>query len=163
MEEDLRQSDQRGLLQRLKSLNVENTRKFSSQYIRDEEGIMLRDPGLVLGRWARFFGTLPNSKSDQLRLDIIEGLPQWPITHALGGESTKNELIGALKSMANAKVVGPDELLVELLKFGINHDPTVLPGVSSGDQAGVAPKGNAAAMARSRYKGFAQEGQDRVR
>ena len=28
--------------------------------------------------------------------------------------------------MANAKVVGPDELPVELLKLGINHEPTVL-------------------------------------
>ena len=87
---------------------------------------MLRDPGLVLGRWAWFFGTLLNSKSDKLRLDIIEGLPQWPITHALGVEPTENELIGALRSMANAKAVGPDELPVELFKLGINHDPTVL-------------------------------------
>ena len=87
---------------------------------------MLRDPGLVLGRWAWFFGTLLNSKSDQLRLDILEGLPKWPITHALGVEPTQNELIGALGSMANAKAVGPDELPVELLKLGINHDPTVL-------------------------------------
>ena len=103
-----------------------HTRNVSSQYIRDEEGIMLRDPGLVLGRRARFFGNLLNSKSDQLRLDIIEGLPQWPITHALGVEPTENELIGALRSMANAKAVGSDELPVELLKLGINHDPTVL-------------------------------------
>ena len=126
MEKDLRQRDQRGFYQRWKSLNMDDTRKVNSQYIRDEEGIMLRDPGLVLGRWARFFGTLLNSKSDNLRLDIIEELPQWPITHALGVEPTENELIGALRSMANAKAVGPDELPVELLKLGINHDPTVL-------------------------------------
>ena len=126
MEEDLRQRDQRGLYQRCKSLNIEDTRKVNSQYIRNEEGIMLRDPGLVLGRWARFFGTLLNSESDKLRLDIIEELPQWLITHALGVEPTENELIGVLRSMANAKAVGPDELPVELLKLGINHDPTVL-------------------------------------
>ena len=75
---------------------------------------------------ARFFGTLLNSKSDKLKLDIIEELPQWAITHALGVEPTENELIGALRSMANAKAVGPDELPVELLKLGINNDPTVL-------------------------------------
>ena len=75
MEEDLRQRDQRGLFQRLKSMDIEYTRKVSSQYTHNEEGIMLRDPGLVLRRWARFFGTLFNSKSDQLRLNIIEGLP----------------------------------------------------------------------------------------
>ena len=75
---------------------------------------------------ARLFGTLLNTKSDNLRLDIIEGLSQWPVTHALGVEPTENELIGALRSMANAKAVGPDELPVELLKLGLNHDPTVL-------------------------------------
>ena len=126
MEKDLRQRDQMGLFQRCKFLNIEDTRKVNSQYIRDEEGIMLRDPELVRGRWARFFGTLLNSKSDKLKLDIIEDLPQWPITHALGVEPTENELIGALRSMANAKAVGPDELPVELLKLGINNDPTVL-------------------------------------
>ena len=87
---------------------------------------MLRYPRLVLGRWVRFFRILLNSKSDKLRFDIIEELPQWPITHALGVEPTENELIGALRSMANAKAVGPDERHVELLKLGINHDPTVL-------------------------------------
>ena len=96
---------------------------------------MLRDPGLVIRRWARFFGTLLNSKSDKLRLSIIEGLPQWPITHALGVEPTENELTGALRSMANAKAVGPDELLIELLRFGINHDPTVLRNVSTIDDS----------------------------
>ena len=86
----------------------------------------LRDPGLILGRWARFFDTLLNAKSDKLRFDIIEGLPQWPITHAPGAKPTENELIGALRSMANGKAVGPDELPVELLKLGLNYDPTVL-------------------------------------
>ena len=117
-----------GALQRLKSLNIDDTRKVGSQYryIRDKEGRMLRNPGLVLGRWASFFGTLLNAKSGRLRLDIIEGLPQWPVTHALGVELTENELIGALRSMANAKAVGSDELPIELLKLGINHDLTVL-------------------------------------
>ena len=50
MEEDLRQRDQRRFFQRFKSLKIEDTRKVSLQYIRDEEGMMLRDPGLVLGR-----------------------------------------------------------------------------------------------------------------
>ena len=125
-EKDLRQRDQKGLFQCCKSLKIEDTWKVSSQYIRDEEGIMLRDPGSILGRWARVFGTLLNSKSDKLRLDIIEELPLWPIAHDLGVGPTESELIGALRSMENAKAVGPDELPVELLKLGINHDPTVL-------------------------------------
>ena len=102
MEKDLRQRDQMGIYQRCKFLKIEDTQKVNAQYIRDEEGIMLRDPEPVLGRWARFFGTLLNSKSDKLKLDIIEELSQWPITHALGVEPTESELIGALRSMANA-------------------------------------------------------------
>ena len=87
---------------------------------------MLRDSGLILGRWARFFGTLLNSKSDKLKVGIIEELPPWPIAHDLGVEKTESEVIGALRSMANTKAVGLDELPVELLKLGINLDPTVL-------------------------------------
>ena len=48
------------------------------------------------------------------------------IAHNLGVEPTESELIGALRSMANAKAVGPNELPVELLKLEINHDLTVL-------------------------------------
>ena len=87
---------------------------------------MLRDPGLVLGRWARFSGTFLNAKYDKFRLDIIEGLSQWSVKHALGVEPTEYELIVALRSMANAQAVGPDELSVELLKLGLDHDPTEL-------------------------------------
>ena len=36
MREDLRQRDQKRLFQHVKSLNIEGTRKVSSQYIRDE-------------------------------------------------------------------------------------------------------------------------------
>ena len=88
MEEHLRQRDQRGLFQRCKSLKIEDTRKVSSQYIHNEKRIRLRDLASILGRWTRFFVTFLNSKSDKLRLDIIEDLPQWPIAHAFGVEPT---------------------------------------------------------------------------
>ena len=41
MEENLRQRDQGGLFQRIKFLNIEDTRKVNSQYIRGKDGIML--------------------------------------------------------------------------------------------------------------------------
>ena len=47
MEEYFRQRDQRGLFQRCKSLKIEDMREVSFQYIRDEEGIMVRDPVLI--------------------------------------------------------------------------------------------------------------------
>ena len=49
MGEDLRQRDRRALFQHLIFLNIEDTQKGSAQLIRDGEGRMLRDPGLVLG------------------------------------------------------------------------------------------------------------------
>ena len=76
MEGELRQRDQRVIFKRFKSLNIEDTRKVRSQYTRDNEGMMLRDSGLVLGRWTRFFGTLLNANSDKVRLDVIKGFPQ---------------------------------------------------------------------------------------
>ena len=80
---------------------------------------MLRHPGLVLGRWARFVGTLFNSKSDKLGLDIIEGPLQWPITHTIGVEPTENELIGALRGRWQMqRQWGQTNSLL--------HDPTVL-------------------------------------
>ena len=90
------------------------TRKVSSQDIRDEEGSLLRDPELILGRWVRFFSGLLNGESDKLDHSIIAGIPQHPAAHVLGVEPTKEVMASALRSMANAKAVGPDELPVEL-------------------------------------------------
>ena len=66
LEEEVRKHNQWGFFQRLKSLRIEDTRKVSSEYIRDEEGALLRDPSKILGRWARFFSTLLNENADNL-------------------------------------------------------------------------------------------------
>ena len=87
---------------------------------------MLKDQRFILGRWVRFFGPLLNAKPDNLRTDIIEGLPQWPVKHALEIGPTVNEVIADLRLVVNAKAIEPDELLVELLRLGLSHDPTVL-------------------------------------
>ena len=105
---------------------MKDTLKISSQYIRDEEGRMLRDPGLIFGRLARLFGTLLNANSDKFRPDIIEGLSQWSVAYALDFESTENEVIVALMPMPNAKTGGPDQIPIEVLTHGLNHEPTVL-------------------------------------
>ena len=88
---------------------------------------MLRDPELILGRWVRFFSDLLNGESNQLDHSIIAGIPQHPVAHVLGVEPTKEEVASALRSMANAKAVGPDELPEELLKLGLHHETAVLP------------------------------------
>ena len=110
------------------SRNTYYTRQSSLQNIHDEKGRMLRDPRIVLGRWALYLGTLLNVISDKVGFDTIKGLAQWPTIHALGVEQTENESIGGLRSMANADVVGPEGFLVEILKLGLIFDPTMLQG-----------------------------------
>ena len=61
MEEQLRRRDQRGFFQHLKSMEAEETRKVESQYIRDEDGRLLRDKDLITQRWARLFHFLLNA------------------------------------------------------------------------------------------------------
>ena len=57
---------------------------------------------------------------------MVAVFPPQPTAHALGDEPTAEEVKEALWSLGNSKVVGLDELPVELLKLGLHHDPTVL-------------------------------------
>ena len=51
---------------------------FSSQYIMDEEGRLLRDIGLIRQRWVRWFHQLLNTKSATLDPTITDELKVWP-------------------------------------------------------------------------------------
>ena len=126
MEEQLRRRDQRGFFQRLKSMEVEETRKVQSQYIRDEDGKLLRDKELISQRWVRFFHSLLNAKSEKMVPDIFLGLPQQPTAHDLGVEPTEEEVAVALRAMANSKAAGTDDLPAELLTLGLRQDRTIL-------------------------------------
>ena len=99
---------------------------MESQCVYDEEGRLLRDKGRIHERWVRFFRSLLNSKSDMLYPDIPERLPQHPVASALGIEPTEEEIATAIKAMANAKAVGPDDLPAEPLKLGLQQDRTIL-------------------------------------
>ena len=52
--------DQHGLLQNIKSVQLEETKKVESQWVRDEEGRLLRDEGRIRERWVLFFRSLVN-------------------------------------------------------------------------------------------------------
>ena len=68
-----------------------------------------------------------NRKKKETKLDpnIAEGLNQWPENIPLGVQLTMQELTDALRSLANGKIVGQDEVSVELFKITINGDPTM--------------------------------------
>ena len=92
----------------------------SAQYIRDENGKVLRKLDEICARWRRYFTSLLNTTSATLNRTIIEGLSQKPTTLSLGDPPAVSETKKALRSMANGKAMGPDELPAELLKLGLS-------------------------------------------
>ena len=120
-----REGDQAGFYKHLKTMNLEGKRDRSSAYVKDENGVLLRDVELIRERWVRRFHTLPNAKSARLDPSIAEGLDQWPENMPLGVQPTIQELTDAIRSLANGKAVGPDGVTVELFKITLNGDPTL--------------------------------------
>ena len=118
--------DQDRFFQNIKSVQLEKTKKVESQCIRDEEERMLQDKGRISERWVRSFRSLLNAKFDMLGPDIPKRLPQQPVVSTLGIEPTEEEIAPAMKAMVNAKAVGPDALLAELLKLGLQLYRTIL-------------------------------------
>ena len=126
LEKQLREGNQHGFFQNIKSVQLVETKKVESQCVRDEEGRLLRDEGRIRKRWVRFFRSLLNAKSDILDPDIPKRLPQYPVASAIGIKPTEEEIAIAMKAIANAKVVGPDGLPAELLKLVLQQDRTIL-------------------------------------
>ena len=115
-----------GFYAHLKGVNLETSCKFSSQFIRDEQGGLLGDPEKTLQRWTRHFQTLLNNSSPSLDPPVVHSLPQLQICHALGELPTREEVVLALRRMANAKAMGPDNLPAELLKLGVRASSPLL-------------------------------------
>ena len=106
-------------------MNLEGKRDRSSAYVKDENGVLLRDVELVRERWVRWFPTLLNAKSPRLDPNIAKDLDQWPENMPLGVQPTMKELIDAIRSLVNGKAVGPDGVSVELFKVTLNGDPAL--------------------------------------
>ena len=73
-----REGDQAGFYKHLKTMNLEGERDRSSAYVKDENGVLLRDVERTRERWVRWFHTLLNTKSPKLDPNIADGLDQWP-------------------------------------------------------------------------------------
>ena len=102
-------------------MKLQETKEVGSQYVRDEEGRLLRDKGRIRKRWVRFFRSLPNAKFDMLHLDIPQRLPQQLVTSAFGIEPTAEDIATVMKAMANMKAAEPDGLPSELLKLELQQ------------------------------------------
>ena len=125
--------DMKGLHKHLKkSVGLGGRQSGGQQFVKDENGVLLRDKGEILQRWARFFSTLLNTKSPKLNPTIIEEVqqrPAAPITGdlvPLGSAPTLEETRRAIRGMYSWKAPGPDSLMVELLKIDEPAEPIVL-------------------------------------
>ena len=106
-------------------MNLEGRRDRSSAYVKDENGVLLRDVEVIRERWVRRFHTLLHAKSPRLAPNIAEGLDQWPENMPLGVQPTMQELTDAICSLANGKAVGADGVSVELFKITLDGDPAL--------------------------------------
>ncbi|CAM9464035.1 unnamed protein product, partial [Sphacelaria rigidula] len=94
----------------------------SEQYIRDEDGNLLRDRGLISGRWERYVSTLLNAISATVDRTIIEKISQRPIALSLGNPPSPSETMEALRAMSNGKETDPDGIPAEIPKLGLNEE-----------------------------------------
>ena len=106
-------------------MNLKGKRDRSSAYVKDENGVLLRDVELIRERWVWRFHTFINANAPRLDPNIAEGLDQWPENTPLGVQPTMQELTDAIRSLANGKAVGPDGVSVELFKITLNGDPAL--------------------------------------
>ena len=125
LETRTREGDQANFYKHLKTMNLEGRRDRSSAYVKDENGVLLRDVEVIRERWVRWFYTLLHAKSPRLAPNIAEGLDQWPENIALGVQPTMQELTDAICFLANGKAVGADGVSVELFKITLDGDPAL--------------------------------------
>ena len=106
-------------------MNLEWKRDRSLAYVKDENGVLLRDVELIRERWVGWFHTLLNAESPRFDPNIAEGLDQRSENMPLGIQPTMQELTDTIRSLANGKAVGPDGVSVELFKIPLNGDPAL--------------------------------------
>ena len=120
-----REGDQAGFYMHIKMMTLEGKRDRSSAYVKDENGVLLRDVERIREQWVRWFHTLLNATSPRLDPYIAEGLDQWPENMPVEVQPTMQELTDDIRSLANGKAVGPDGVSVELFKITLNGDPAL--------------------------------------
>ena len=128
LEEFIVAGDVRGWYGHLKGgWKLQGKKLGSAQYIRDENGKLLRKLDEIRARWRQYFPCLLNTTSAALNRTIIEGLLQKPTALLLGDPPVVSETKKTLRYMANGKAVGPDELPAQLLKIGLSDSsPKIL-------------------------------------
>ena len=121
LEEFIVSGDLRGWYGHLKrGWKLQGKKLRRAQYIRDENGKLLRKLDEIRPRWRRYFTSLFNTTSVTLNRTFIDGFSQKPTALSLGDPPVVSETKTALRSMANGKAMRPDELPAKLLKLGLS-------------------------------------------
>ena len=123
LETRVREGDQAGFHKNLKAMSLEGKRDHSSAYVKDENGVFLRDVELIREGWVRCFYTILNSKSPKLDPNIDKRPLPVAKNTPLGVQPTMQELTDAIHSLANGNAVGPDGVFIELFKITLNGYP----------------------------------------
>ena len=114
----LAKNDQRGFYKHLKNtVGLERMKTRSDQFIRDENGTLLRDEVRSRERWSGFHHKRLNTKSLKLDPTIIDLYSSRPLTLYLGDEPFVDEMTESPQGMSNWNAVGPDGLLVGVLNI----------------------------------------------
>ncbi|CAM9642389.1 unnamed protein product [Pylaiella littoralis] len=107
-----------------------NSKQFVRQGTRrslvDCFSILLRDPALILERWARWFHALLNTKSPTLDPRVVDKIEPWPQCVPLDDIPLLFEVEEAIRGMANRKAVGLNDLPAELIKLFLERDQVLL-------------------------------------
>ncbi|MEP4684613.1 MAG: hypothetical protein ABJ015_23620 [Rhodopirellula bahusiensis] len=114
----LTDDDQRCFEKHLKgTVGLDGRKAKSEQFIRDEDGTLLRDKTPILEWWARLFGIFLTTKSPKLDSTISALFPQRPLALSPVDEPTMDDTTTVIRRMPNWKAVGPDSLPAKLLKI----------------------------------------------
>ena len=70
------EGDHVGFYEHLNTMNLEGNRDRSSAYVKNEDGVLMRDVELIRERRVRWFHTVLNTKSPKLDPNIAEDLDQ---------------------------------------------------------------------------------------
>lgn len=90
--------------------------------------LVLPDPANILQQWMRHFQALLDDRSHRIDPAMLELVWQFPLCRRLDEDLKAEELLRALKQMANDKAMGRKELPAELLKHAIGGDRKIVTG-----------------------------------
>ena len=121
LEKFTKAGDMKGWYEDLKGgWRLQGKKVRSAQYIRDEDGKILRKLEEIRVRWRRYFAFLLNTTSAALDRTIVEGLSPKPVALSLRDPPVVDETKQTLRHMVNGKAMGPDKLPAKLLKLGLS-------------------------------------------